>query len=256
MKLAHITDTHLLAEPAALYNGVDTHAALAALLPTLVSDAWRPDLIVLTGDLADDGQPGTYARIRVLLESIGLPVYCVPGNHDDRGAMRAAFSGEGRVKWERVVRMGAWQIVMLDSLVPGENRGHLEPVELAALENALAAAPDLHTIVALHHGPGPVCPMPGCRLDNAEDFFAVAARHSNLRATISGHLHCADDRGYRGTRHLVTPSTCFQATHPVGEPVAMDLPFLEKHSIDSSRRGWRRLELQEDGAIETELVWM
>jgi hypothetical protein len=74
-----------------------------------------------------------------------------------------------------------------------------------------------------------------------------------VRGVASGHLHCAIDETRDGARTLVTPSTCAHATHPT-EPLERR-PFLQSHTLDPTRRAYRRLELSADGELDTEVVW-
>jgi len=230
------------------------YTALERLLAQMRRDPWQPELILATGDLSNDGSPGSYRRLQPLLASIALPVYCIPGNHDDPAAMEAALLG-GTLRRLRVLVEDPWQLVFLDSRVLGEDHGHLDPVELKALEEALRSAPERHSLVVLHHGPYPVCPLPNCQLDNAEDLCALLGGHPNVSAVLSGHNHCAVDEVYRGVRTLVTPATCNNFEHPK-EPREIDPQHIwSTHQIDRTRQAYRRLELWPDGRLETELTW-
>src|SRR5882724_4073230 len=51
----------------------------------------RPDAVLCTGDLVDEGSPEEYERLAALLAPLTAPFYIVPGNHDDRENLRAAF---------------------------------------------------------------------------------------------------------------------------------------------------------------------
>src|SRR5690606_22047343 len=132
LRVLHLTDIHLVGEPGGTVAGADPFAALESLLPRL-RDASRPaDLVVVTGDLSEDGSPASYGRLRDLLAPLDVPVLAVPGNHDSRAELEAQFpvgpAGHGR----RVV-LGPWQVILLDSQVPGMRHGHLAPAELARL---------------------------------------------------------------------------------------------------------------------------
>jgi hypothetical protein len=105
LRIVHITDTHIIAEPGAEVYGVDSFAALESLLAVMQRDAWTPHLLIATGDLSEDGSVGSYQRLRSLLTSLGLPVYCIPGNHDVLSQMHAHLQGgpislEHRIVWE------------------------------------------------------------------------------------------------------------------------------------------------------------
>jgi 3',5'-cyclic-AMP phosphodiesterase len=254
LRIVHITDTHIIATPGAEVYGIDSFTALESLLAVMQRDAWTPHLLIATGDLSEDSSAVSYQRLRSLLTSVGLPVYCIPGNHDVLAAMHAHLRG-GPLHLERRVVWEPWQIVLLDSQVPGQGHGSLSHKELTALEEALQEAPGRHTLVGLHHGPLPVCPMPPCRLENAAAFLAFLGRYPNVRGIISGHNHCAVDEQHRGIRMLVTPSTCVNGEHPRGSQALDGRPFWEVHSLDPGRRAFRRLELYPNGQIITEVIW-
>lgn len=254
LRVLHLTDTHIVADTGGGICGVDTFAALDSLLTASVRGSWRPDVVMLTGDLSDDGSAASYHRLRGLLAPLGLPVHCVPGNHDDRASMEAHLAADF-IQLARVADYGAWQWVLLDSQVSGAAYGCLSDEELRSLECALEAAGGRHTLVAVHHGPYPVCPLTGCRLQNADRLLALLARFPAARVVIAGHTHCEIDRHVDGVRLLVTPSTCVNATHPNDPEVPRDRPFWDTHGMQRERRGFRRLELHADGSIVTSVVW-
>ena len=255
LRVLHLTDIHLFADPAARWGQAHPASALEAVLDAIEADAWRPDLCLVTGDLSEDGSVASYEQVRDALAVLGLPVYVVPGNHDAADAMRRVFA-DGPVRWSRSFEAGAWRIIALDSQLKGEARGRLGVDELAALESTLRSGDARPTLVMLHHPVAAVCPMPSCQLDDAAAFFAITQRFPNVRVAVSGHVHCADDRSAHGVRSLVTPSTCLQAEHPTLAPVGEEPPFLEVHAISAARRGYRRLDLFPDGSIETEVKWV
>jgi len=253
IRLIQITDTHLIAEPGAEVYGVDSFATLEKTLAQMKSDGWTPDLVVHSGDLSDDGTAESYRRLRSLLTPLGLPVYCVRGNHDVREEMMTSLCG-GQIQSVRSVDIETWRIIFLDSQVPRKVHGHLDAEELAALDGALGTSPDRHALIVLHHGPLTVCPMPVCQLDNAEELWTLLRRHPNVRAILSGHNHCAVDEVHQGIRALVTPATSLQFEHPKTAPPS-GTGFWEIHGTDRQRQAWRRLELYPDGAVVTEVVW-
>jgi Icc protein len=254
LRIIQLTDTHMIADPDAELHGLDPFAALQSMVDLIQRDGWQPHLLVVTGDLSDDGSPASYRRLRSLLISLDLPVYCVPGNHDVLAEMQAHLGG-GSIQLARRVVREPWQIVFLDSQLPGQVHGFLSPGELNALEETLQEMPGHHALVGLHHGPFPVCPMPPCRLENAETLLAILARYPQVRAVISGHNHCAVDEQQNGIRMLVTPSTCVYLDHPPGPQAPAAQRFGEVHGLDPTRRAFRRLELHPDGTVVTNLIW-
>src|SRR5690606_3774471 len=96
--ILHLSDTHLLAGGRHLYDRVDSEARLSELFARLEASGARPEAIVLTGDLADHGEPEAYAKLRAIIdpvaERLGAKVVWVMGNHDDRGAFREELLGQ------------------------------------------------------------------------------------------------------------------------------------------------------------------
>ncbi len=254
VRIVQISDLHLVAQEGGTVGGVDPFATLRALVTMITDDAWRPDLVIATGDLSDDGSAESYRRVRGLLAGLGLPVYCIPGNHDAPAEMRTHLPG-GLIRLERSVGLAGWRIILLDSKVAGYDHGHCGKQELDALDDALRQAEGRHTVVALHHGPLPLCCMPQCQLDNAQEFMDTLGRHPVVRAVVAGHTHCEADTVLNGIRVMIAPSTCVQASHPVGPDVPKGARFMDVHTIDTARQGYRRLELHADGSIQTSVVW-
>ncbi len=245
LHVVQITDFHIRAEPGARSGGRDTHATLAAVIDAIAAGP-APDLVLATGDLVDDASPASYGRLAPLLRRLPAPVHAIPGNHDDPAAMAQHLAG-GNVHVGPCVAAGAWHVVLLDTLVPGEPHGHLGPERLAALNAALAAATEPHLLIALHHPPAPIgSPLDDVGLMDAEALNAVLDRHQRVRAMVWGHNHHIHDSTRNGVRRLGTPSTCiqFDARPEMGFTRTAEPP------------AWRRLTLHEDGSLETEVCWL
>lgn len=254
VRIAHITDMHLLGDPDGRVLGIDPFAAFERVLALIAREDPRPDIVIASGDLSDDGSAESYRRLRAALLEIGVPVHCVPGNHDLLDPMREHLIGDP-IHLTPSVAIGAWRIVLLNSQVPGQGHGRLDPGELEILRGALEDATEPHALLCLHHPPLDLCSMPICRLENAAEVLELAERHPSLRVVIAGHVHLAHDEERGSLRHLVTPSTVVQGEHPSGPDVPEPHMFAKVHRLDTSRRGFRRLDLHADGSIETEVLW-
>jgi Icc protein len=147
-------------------------------------------------------------------------------------------------------------VVTLDSQVVGESHGELAEAELAMLDRALASHPTSPVLVVLHHGPHAVCAMEACQLRNPAVLLERLQRHAAPVVVVSGHNHCEADVVRKGIRSLVTPSTCIQLTHPISEKAAASGDFMAVHQLDCGRVGMRWLTLREDGACDSEVVWL
>src|SRR3954469_5836710 len=89
--IAQISDLHIKAAGKLSYKIVDTAGMLRACIAHMLKQPQRPDVVVFTGDLVDFGRPEEYAVLREIISPLGMPVYLLPGNHDDRAALREAF---------------------------------------------------------------------------------------------------------------------------------------------------------------------
>jgi 3',5'-cyclic-AMP phosphodiesterase len=245
IRLTHLTDPHLYGGESELLRGIATLPSLEATLAHARQRDWPPDALLITGDLVQD-DPAGYAHFRRLFGNLRLPVLCLPGNHDEPEAMRreldcAPFVVGGAVD------LGLWRIVLLDSTIPGSAAGRLGPERLAALQSALAGAPQRHALVCLHHQPVPMASrwLDRVGLQNAEEFLDVIDRHPNVRGIVWGHVHQSYDALRKGVRLLATPSTCAQF-----------VPRSEQFAVDRCPPAYRTLELKADGSILTDLAWV
>jgi Icc protein len=245
VRLTQFTDPHLYGRESESLRGVATLPALTAALTHARARDWPPDALLVTGDLVQD-DPGGYLHFRRLFGSLGLPVLCLPGNHDEPEAMRAELAGKpfvlgGYVDFPR------WRVVLLDSCIPGAAGGALSAAALAGLETALGSAGKRHCLVCLHHHPVPMSSrwLDRVGLSNADEFLQMIDAHRNVRAILWGHVHQSYDAVRKGVRLLATPSTCAQF-----------MPQSDDFAVDDRPPGYRTLELRPDGSLLTEVVWL
>lgn len=190
MLLAQITDTHISRHgPQARYLD-ETIAWINAMRP-------RPDALLLSGDAVHNGRRCEYAALRDLLARSDVPVYVVPGNHDERGALRdtlpaAYFPGAAGRRVDYAVETGGVRIIGLDTAEQRRPGGILPSATLDWLEAILSSSPPQPALIFMHHPPF----RTGV---NAADLFGFAglrrlhnivARHPAVRRLIAGHIHC------------------------------------------------------------------
>ncbi|MDQ2639676.1 MAG: 3',5'-cyclic-AMP phosphodiesterase [Pseudomonadota bacterium] len=245
IQLIQLTDQHLFGDPARVLRGVPTLPALRATLTAARSELEACDAILATGDLVQD-DAGGYAHFRTEMGQLGRPVLCLPGNHDDVPAMRAALA-QPPFQCGGIWDAGNWRVILLDSTIPGETAGYLAAGEMSLLEQALAAARDRHTLVCLHHHPVPMHSrwLDGVGLNNAEEFLSLLGRFANVRGVVFGHVHQAYDETHRGVRLIGTPSTCSQFR-----------PHSDDFALDERPPGWRTFTLHADGRLDSTLHWL
>jgi 3',5'-cyclic-AMP phosphodiesterase len=211
--LAQLTDLHIGAE----WGGVDPAVSLAAAVDSLRRLPDLPDAVVVTGDIANDGTDDQYATAGELLARIGLPLHVLPGNHDDRAALRRRFGGAGEPTdpIHYAVDLGRLRLVALDTTDPGKDPGRLDSDELDWLEAELGQAPDAPTLLALHHPPVttgvPIWDSTALPVATAHALAAVLGRHPQVRRLAAGHLHRTLVAEISGRSVLAAPSTSLQA---------------------------------------------
>jgi 3',5'-cyclic AMP phosphodiesterase CpdA len=230
MLVAQITDMHILAagklyhaprrafpaDAAPGWSHIDTAACLQRAVAELNALSPRPDIIVVTGDLTDHGGPEEYANLRAILAAAQMPVYVIPGNHDARETLRAAFAEGGYFPAEGflhyTVEGYAMRLVALDTHIPGEHGGLLCAERLDWLDRTLSDAPTQPTLVMMHHPPFPtgIEHMDHHALHNPGEFAAVIRRHQQVERVLCGHLHRTIDHRFAGTIAGTCPSTAHQ----------------------------------------------
>ncbi len=212
-----MTDPHVVGPGAELGGRIDTAAYLRAAVAHVNGLDPQPDLVVVTGDLTDEGTLDQYGNLAELLAPLAAPYVLLPGNHDlpaNLAEVLPQIVGSG---WPCGLDVGPLRLVLLDSSVAGEPSGHIGADQLVWLETELAGTTK-PTIVAVHHPPHVtgLQHMDAMGLDDADDLGAVIERHPHVVRVISGHLHRNITAGWRGTVVTTTPSTAHQVALVLG----------------------------------------
>lgn len=210
--VAQITDLHIKRPGETAYGIVDTAAALARCVAHLNALRPRPDVVVISGDLADSGTDDEYEHLKRLLMPLDLPVLAIPGNHDTREAMRRAFPDQRYAAPDGAMNIltqaGALDLVLLDSSVPGAPHGRLEGTTLAWLDAALASSASRPALIFLHHPPfrAGIWHMDRQNLQNAGALAEILRRHPRARMLSCGHVHRAATTGFAGIPAMICPA--------------------------------------------------
>lgn len=193
MLIAQLSDTHVLDPTSDEERWVDNNRRLTQAIEALNAERPRPDVVIATGDLTNWGKPGELAELVRLLAQLELPLLVLPGNHDDRAGMRAAFdmpwAAPTHLSW--VADLGATRVIGLDTTIPGEIGGALDDERETWLRQALANEPGRSTAVAMHHPPfaSGIGFMDGSMLDRHEAFADLVAANPQVERIFCGHLH-------------------------------------------------------------------
>jgi Icc protein len=241
IRLLQLSDMHLFAEPDGRLLGQNTRKTFEAVVAQAQTHHWPPDAILFTGDLVHDEQLAGYRWLKGRLAQLAVPCYCIPGNHD-RVDLIAGYLDPHAIESLRVIQIGDWDIVLLDSSIPYEEGGYLFPHILTGLDQHLGQQPKRPTLICLHHQPIPMGSewLDTMMVENRADLMTIVEHHLQVRAIAWGHVHQALTT-QRGTiRMLSAPSTCIQFQ-----------PGSEEFALDTATPGYRWLELHFDGEIET-----
>jgi 3',5'-cyclic AMP phosphodiesterase CpdA len=234
MLIAQISDTHVCPEGERLYGRMDTNAGLARAIETVNRLKPRPDLVLMTGDLAESGAEAQYRMLRKLLARLELPVYVMAGNHDSREGLRDAFSDHRYLPdtgafLHYSVDLGPIRLIALDTQVPGADGGDLCGERLAWLEAELQRTEGRPTLIAMHHPPVPIGVdwLDRSNCANAEGLAAIVSRHPQVERILCGHVHRAAQIRFAGTVVATAPSTAYQVALELGhdgEPHLIEEP--------------------------------
>jgi 3',5'-cyclic-AMP phosphodiesterase len=210
--IAQISDLHIKPPGALAYGRVDTAKALERCVAALNEFRPKPDLVVISGDLADTPTAEDYEYLKRLLAQLKLPFVAIPGNHDSREMMRTAFSQAAYAfpsgPLNQRLEVGGLDLVLLDSSVPGKPHGELDAATLQWLDATLASSPGRPALVFLHHPPFKtgIWHMDRQNLLNAGELEPVMRRHPRLQLIAAGHVHRATLTMFAGISSTICPA--------------------------------------------------
>lgn len=244
IRVLQLTDMHLFADRHQQLLGINTYDSFHAVLTAIENSQQHQgvDLVVLTGDLAQEPSHQVYQYLHQGLSRLNVPCVWIPGNHDDAPLMTQVLQSEPLRDSKQVLLGEHWQIILLNSQLPGEVAGQLSEAELRWLENNLNIEASRHTLIFLHHHPVDS----GCDwldyqgLTNAGQLAQIISRYPRVQSLICGHIHQEMDKNWQGKRVLATPSTCVQF-----------LPVSQQFSLDGQQPGWRWFELHSNGRLHS-----
>lgn len=240
--IAQVTDCHLPADQRQPYRGINPYQNLKSLLTRLCRI--KPDLILATGDLSEDGSPESYRALQDLLRPLGVPVLALPGNHDDAHVLAEIFPGSP-VDGIGVSEHGAWKIVRLNSSLPGRPEGHVSETTMEQLEGFLQKHDQCPLIITLHHQPVHIGSpwIDKYALLEPDVFLELIDRSTNVQAVVWGHVHQVFEAERNGTLMLGGPSSAVNG-----------IPGAQKFTPDNIGPASRWLKLKQDKTLLTGVI--
>ncbi|MDH6061131.1 phosphodiesterase [Chrysosporum bergii ANA360D] len=241
ISIAHITDIHLFASEDEKMLLIPTRESFEAVVERLKALSSEIDILLLTGDLSGDGKPESYDHLQSILNSLKIPVYCLPGNHDHTGIMSDIFN-MGMVSRRKSFQRGGWNFILLDSSQPGCVHGYLNGKTLDWLNYELKMLGESPTLIALHHPPCAVNSLwlDSISLKNPQEFLTIIDRHPQVKLVLFGHIHQEFQHQRHQVHYLSSPSTGVQFRSSTATL-----------TIDKQYPGFRLLKLYPNGMWET-----
>ncbi len=223
MRIAQVTDLHVVAKGRLCYRKVPTNEQLAQAIAHINNLQPLPDVVIASGDLTDHGRPEEYEQLREILARLKPPVFVIPGNHDRRDILMEAFADlsymprPGSAFVNYAIDDYPIRLVALDTSVAGHHHGEMCEERLRWLDSALGERPDSPTLIFMHHPPfrTGVQWMDASGLHGSRRMESIVSRHPQVVRVACGHIHRAIHLGWAGTIASTSPSTCHQ--------VALDL---------------------------------
>ncbi len=197
MLIAHISDFHVFADaPETALVRADAADAARKVVADIAAHQPPIDAVLFTGDLTDGGSSADYALLFDILKPLQMPIFIVPGNHDKRCRMRAAFGEtipfEPGPALNYAAQIGDLRILALDTLVNGEIHGAIDPVQMDWLAGKLSQPHAGPTIIAMHHPPFPsgITKLDEMALQDGQKALSrLIAAYDGQLLILAGHIH-------------------------------------------------------------------
>ena len=212
LRIAQISDLHIKPPGTLAYARVDTAKALERCVATLNAFEPAPDFVVISGDLADTPNAEEYDHLKQLLAPLKLPFASIPGNHDSRELLRAAFPNAPYAfasgALNQKIEIGELDVLLLDSSVPSKAHGELDAPTLSWLDATLASSSSRPALLFLHHPPfiAGIWHMDRQNLHNAAELETIIRRHPRVLLVATGHIHRATLTMFAGRPCTICPA--------------------------------------------------
>lgn len=242
-RIIQISDIHLFDQAEKSLLGVNTQMSFLAVLEHLKKESQNIDAIILSGDLSQDNSVASYHRLAEAFDIFKLPIYYVPGNHDDPSTLSKVFP-RGNIQSQKAIVFNDWQFILLDSYKSHAVEGYFSDEQCRLLEQALKAHPKHRAIVVLHHQPVPVGSawLDKIGLTNADDFWKCLAQYPQVHTVLFGHVHQQYEGKKNGIHLYSTPSCCIQFK-----------PNSHDFALDNIPPGYRQIDLYPNGDLKTQV---
>lgn len=232
--IAQISDMHV-SKPGKLFgNRIDSRKAFERAVTRVLALRPKPDLVLLSGDLAETGTAEEYDFIAEQVARLSCPVLAIPGNHDIREEMfrklPRCLQEQSGGHLSSVNDDFPLQVIGLDTIIPGRVNGEICERRLAWLRETLANGNGKPALIAMHHPP---IKTGFLAMDNygiksgVEGFAKIVREHaSKIKAIVCGHIHRTIGGTIAGVPVLIAPSVSLAFELDLGDKPS--LKFVEE----------------------------
>ncbi len=222
MLIAQISDFHLKPEGVLAYEVADTSSSLKQAVAHINRFKPRPDVVLITGDLVDEGATESYQILKNILDLLKSPYFIVPGNHDHKPTLHATFPEHSYLKGDTQRALGSYvcyavedfpiRLIGLDTVTPGEHGGGLTSERLSWLDRTLVNKSDAPTVIFMHHPPfaSGIGHMDQEPFHGRKEFAEIIKNNPQVERIVCGHIHRSIYRRFAGTVAAVCPGIGMQ----------------------------------------------
>ena len=243
LKIIQCSDLHLFPNSTQTLMGVNTEVYWQQVLALAMQQHPDAALLLLTGDLAQQADNSVYSNLATTLSNLTIPSLCLPGNHDNWKLMKNNLN-RPRVSCNKIQCFSDWQIIALNSQIPGHSGGHINDAELDVMVGAIEQHPNLNVLLTFHHH----CIASGSdwmdtmQIDNSKEILEKCRKFPQIKVITYGHIHQTQESQFESINIYSSPATCFQFK-----------PFSKAFAVDFQAPGYRWFELHPNGQINTDI---
>ena len=244
-KIIQITDLHLCEDKTHVSFDINTFDSAKKMIEHIHESEADSDLIVISGDISDDGSESSYSHLTEIVSPIEIPFYLMPGNHDSVEKIRE-FSRHKNLNSKLYLEENPWFIFMFNTKKDDSPNGYLKNDEIEIFKKVLDENKEKYFMVFLHHHPVKIGSpsMDKMVIENAELLLDVIKNTESVHGVSWGHVHNVYETQLNNAQLFSTPSTCYQSK-----------PRSETFIIDENEKpGYRVIKLLDSGELESQVV--
>jgi len=203
-KILMLSDTHFSANNSLLFAKYDVEQTFARLKNRIKNE--QADVIILTGDISQDGSVESYLKMRECLNDFAGDKYYIMGNHDSKNIVHL---NDKTISAPDYIDIGNHRFIFISSYKgDGYDEGHISATELNKIEKyALPIAKNY--VVVHHHFIANESILDNWILDNSQE-FCNRLQANPIQAVFHGHVHNGYTKKLGNINVYANPATCVQ----------------------------------------------